>query len=108
MAVILNPSSTSSDSSAKPTNPPSTTVADVKPAPPRPTPSSSTPTLPTEYKLEMQNSHSKNLFVFGEREEEMEETGDVGHRKRRREWRTLALRLVLGLTDSVALLCSQA
>lgn len=89
MAVILNPptSSTNSDSSANPTDPPSATVADVKPTPPRPSSRSSTPALPTEYKLEMQNSQSKNLFIFGEREEEMEETGDVGHRKRRREWR---------------------
>ncbi len=86
MAVILNPPTTKSDSSANPTDPPSTTFADVKPAPPRPGPTGSTPQLPTEYKLEMQNSQSKNLFIFGEREEELEETGDVGHRKRRREW----------------------
>lgn len=41
--------------------------------------------VPTEYKLSMTNRASKNLFVFGEKEEEVEDTGDEGHRKRRRE-----------------------
>lgn len=90
MAVILNPpnSTDNPDPSSNPTTSPSTTPADVKPAPPRPAHRSASPALPTEYKLEMQNSQSKNLFIFGEREEELEETGDVGHRKRRREWQS--------------------
>lgn len=46
--------------------------------------------LPTEYKLTLQNTATKNMFVFGEKEEEDEETGDVGHRKRRRKSSPLA------------------
>lgn len=42
--------------------------------------------VPTEYKLSMTNRASKNLFVFGEKEEDDEATGEEGHRKRRREW----------------------
>lgn len=41
--------------------------------------------VPTEYKLSMTNRSSKNLFVFGEKEEDVEDTGEEGHRKRRRE-----------------------
>ena len=64
-----------------------------------PTPSASTSdlkgrgrisALPTEYKLTLQNTATKNMFVFGEKEEEDEETGDVGHRKRRRKSSPLA------------------
>ncbi|SCV74477.1 BQ2448_8116 [Microbotryum intermedium] len=40
--------------------------------------------VPTEYHLRLQNTSSKNLFVFGEKEEEDESTGDVGFRKKRR------------------------
>ncbi|KDE08150.1 hypothetical protein MVLG_01631 [Microbotryum lychnidis-dioicae p1A1 Lamole] len=41
-------------------------------------------TVPTEYHLRLQNTSSKNLFIFGEKEEEDESTGDVGFRKKRR------------------------
>ncbi|SGZ23929.1 BQ5605_C023g09664 [Microbotryum silenes-dioicae] len=44
-------------------------------------------TVPTEYHLRLQNTSSKNLFIFGEKEEEDESTGDVGFRKKRRESR---------------------
>lgn len=42
--------------------------------------------VPTEYKVTMTNRASKNLYVFGEREEEDEESGEIGHRRKRREW----------------------
>ncbi|BGP19518.1 hypothetical protein JCM10213v2_007613 [Rhodosporidiobolus nylandii] len=34
--------------------------------------------VPTEYKLTMQNTESKNLYVFGEKVEEVEESGEEG------------------------------
>ncbi|GAA6060462.1 hypothetical protein JCM10212_000890 [Sporobolomyces blumeae] len=40
--------------------------------------------VPTEYRLTMQNTASKNMFVFGERIEDDEETGEEGARKKRR------------------------
>ncbi|KAM0791065.1 hypothetical protein ACM66B_004358 [Microbotryomycetes sp. NB124-2] len=40
--------------------------------------------VPTEYKLTMQNKSSKNLYVFGEKEEEDELSGEVGFRRKRR------------------------
>ncbi|BGP02971.1 hypothetical protein NBRC10513v2_006698 [Rhodotorula toruloides] len=40
--------------------------------------------VPTEYKLTMQNSESRNLFVFGEKVEEVMESGEEGARKKRR------------------------
>lgn len=100
MAVLLNPPS-ASDTPTEFTNFPSTTAAEPKPAPPRPSPTPGLPKslLPTEYKLEMQNSQSRNLFVFGEREEELEDTGEVGHRKRRREWQTISRFGVVELMD---------
>lgn len=42
--------------------------------------------VPTEYKLTLQNTASKNMFVFGEKEEEDEDSGEVGARKRRRSF----------------------
>lgn len=41
--------------------------------------------VPTEYKLTLQNTATKNMFIFGEKEEDVEDTGDEGARKRRRE-----------------------
>ena len=41
--------------------------------------------VPTEYKVTMTNRASQNLYVFGEREEEDEESGEVGHRRKRRK-----------------------
>lgn len=41
--------------------------------------------VPTEYRLTMQNTASKNMYVFGERIEDDEETGEEGARKKRRE-----------------------
>ena len=41
--------------------------------------------IPLEYKLTLQNTATKNMYVFGEKEEEVKESGEVGHRKRRRE-----------------------
>lgn len=67
------------------------------PAPAVPTPAASSkgkgrqsivkrPTaVPTEYKLTLQNTATKNMFIFGEKEEDIEETGEEGARKRRRE-----------------------
>lgn len=40
--------------------------------------------VPTEYKLTLQNTDSKNMFIFGEKEEEVVDSGEVGARKRRR------------------------
>ncbi|POY75968.1 putative DNA helicase [Rhodotorula taiwanensis] len=40
--------------------------------------------LPTEYKLTMQNTASKNLYVFGEKIEDDLDTGEEGARKKRR------------------------
>ncbi|KAK4046250.1 hypothetical protein OIV83_006229 [Microbotryomycetes sp. JL201] len=40
--------------------------------------------VPTEYKLSIQNRASKNLYVFGEKEEEDELSGEVGFRRKRR------------------------
>ncbi|GAA5955287.1 hypothetical protein JCM21900_003034 [Sporobolomyces salmonicolor] len=40
--------------------------------------------VPTEYKLTMQNTASKNMYVFGERIEDDLETGEEGARKKRR------------------------
>ncbi|GAA5899662.1 transcription factor IIF subunit TFG2 [Sporobolomyces salmoneus] len=40
--------------------------------------------VPTEYRLTMQNTASKNMYVFGERIEDDEETGTEGARKKRR------------------------
>ncbi|GAA5943984.1 transcription factor IIF subunit TFG2 [Sporobolomyces koalae] len=40
--------------------------------------------LPTEYRLTMQNTASKNMYVFGERIEDDEDTGEEGARKKRR------------------------
>ncbi|KAK4701710.1 transcription initiation factor TFIIF subunit beta, partial [Phenoliferia sp. Uapishka_3] len=40
--------------------------------------------VPLEYKLTLQNTATKNMYVFGEKEEEVKETGEEGHRKRRR------------------------
>lgn len=42
--------------------------------------------LPTEYKLTMQNTASKNLYVFGEKIEDDLDTGEEGARKKRREF----------------------
>ncbi|KAK4052605.1 hypothetical protein OIO90_004233 [Microbotryomycetes sp. JL221] len=39
--------------------------------------------VPTEYKLSIQNRSSKNLYVFGEKEEEDEDSGDIGFRRKR-------------------------
>lgn len=95
MAVILDPPPTASTSAATSDTPP---PAETKPlslaqkaaarmAAKAGGAGGAAAALPTEYKLEMQNPHSKNLFVFGEKEEELEDSGEVGHRKRRREWR---------------------
>ena len=46
---------------------------------------SSSDGVPTEYRLTMQNTASKNMYVFGERIEDDEETGEEGARKKRRE-----------------------
>ncbi|GAA5877750.1 hypothetical protein JCM3774_000744 [Rhodotorula dairenensis] len=40
--------------------------------------------VPTEYKLTMQNTASKNLYVFGEKIEDDLDTGEEGARKKRR------------------------
>jgi transcription initiation factor TFIIF subunit beta len=40
--------------------------------------------LPTEYKLTMQNTASKNLYVFGEKVEDDPDSGEEGARKKRR------------------------
>lgn len=40
--------------------------------------------VPSEYKLTLQNTATKNMFVFGEKEEEVKDSGEEGHRKRRR------------------------
>ncbi|KAL8276230.1 hypothetical protein RQP46_011391 [Phenoliferia psychrophenolica] len=40
--------------------------------------------IPLEYKLTLQNTATKNMYIFGEKEEEVEESGAEGHRKRRR------------------------
>jgi hypothetical protein len=80
IAVILN--STSSSSSAA-----SPSLQQQQPAFPGrrpPPPGSVGVSVPTEYKLTMQNTESKNLFVFGEKIEEVEETGEEGARKKRR------------------------
>ncbi|GJN93183.1 hypothetical protein Rhopal_006230-T1 [Rhodotorula paludigena] len=47
-------------------------------------PASATDGVPTEYKLTMQNTNSKNLFVFGEKIEDDLESGEEGARKKRR------------------------
>lgn len=47
--------------------------------------------VPTEYRLTMQNTASKNMYVFGEKIEDDEETGEEGARKKRRESRKLEL-----------------
>jgi transcription initiation factor TFIIF subunit beta len=41
--------------------------------------------VPTEYKLTLQNTATKNMFVFGEKEEDVKDTGVEGARKRRSE-----------------------
>ncbi|GAA6009048.1 hypothetical protein JCM11491_005726 [Sporobolomyces phaffii] len=40
--------------------------------------------VPSEYRLTMQNTASKNMYVFGERIEDDEDTGEEGARKKRR------------------------
>ena len=40
--------------------------------------------LPTEYKLTMQNTASKNLYVFGEKVQDDLDSGEEGARKKRR------------------------
>lgn len=42
--------------------------------------------VPTEYRLTMQNTASKNMYVFGEKIEDDEETGEEGARKKRRKF----------------------
>ncbi|GAA5914823.1 hypothetical protein JCM6882_007283 [Rhodosporidiobolus microsporus] len=78
IAVILN--SSSSNAAAGPSSQPD--IKGKRPA------ASSTASggagLPTEYKLTMQNTESKNLYVFGEKVEEVEESGEEGARKKRR------------------------
>ncbi|BGP43072.1 hypothetical protein JCM10450v2_007197 [Rhodotorula kratochvilovae] len=68
IALILNDPSASSSSDVKGKRP--ATAADG---------------VPLEYKLTMQNAASKNLYLFGERIEDDEETGDDGARKKRRK-----------------------
>lgn len=41
--------------------------------------------VPIEYQLTLQNTDSKNMFIFGEKEEDVQESGEVGYRKRRSE-----------------------
>lgn len=82
IAVILN-----SSSSAGPSSQQSPAFPGRRPPPPGSVGSS----VPTEYKLTMQNTESKNLFVFGEKIEDVEETGEEGARKKRRTSRALVL-----------------
>ncbi|GAA6012752.1 hypothetical protein JCM10207_005349 [Rhodosporidiobolus poonsookiae] len=79
IAVILNaptPSSPSAQADIKGKRPASSTAA--------PGSGSSGAGVPTEYKLTMQNTESKNLFVFGEKIEDVMDSGEEGARKKRR------------------------
>ncbi|CEQ43124.1 SPOSA6832_05025 [Sporobolomyces salmonicolor] len=51
--------------------------------------------VPTEYKLTMQNTASKNMYVFGERIEDDLETGEEGARKKRRAFALLPFAITL-------------
>ncbi|GAA5920954.1 hypothetical protein JCM3775_004020 [Rhodotorula graminis] len=82
IALILNdPSAASSSTTASP----SSSSAHQKPDVKGKRPASATDGVPTEYKLTMQNTSSKNLYVFGERIEDDVETGDEGARRKRRK-----------------------
>ncbi|GAA6030793.1 hypothetical protein JCM8097_008878 [Rhodosporidiobolus ruineniae] len=79
ISVILNqPSSASASPSAGPSASSKPDIKGKRPASP------ASGGVPTEYKLTMQNTESKNLFVFGEKEEEVLESGEEGARKKRR------------------------
>ncbi|GAA5824795.1 hypothetical protein JCM11251_005346 [Rhodosporidiobolus azoricus] len=79
IAVLLN-SSSNSNATAGPSSQPD--IKGKRPASSHP--SGGGAGLPTEYQLTMQNTESKNLFVFGEKVEEVEESGEEGARKKRR------------------------
>ncbi|GAA5984375.1 hypothetical protein JCM10908_003322 [Rhodotorula pacifica] len=84
ISVLLNEPSSSSSSSA----PSSSTATETKPDPkgkrPQQPAGAAGDGVPTEYKLTMQNTASKNLYVFGERIEDDLDTGEEGARKKRR------------------------
>lgn len=80
IAVILNEEATA-NAVAGPSSAASSSKPDVKGK----GPIGRSAGLPTEYSLKLHNTASKNLFVFGEKEEDVIETGEEGHRKRRRE-----------------------
>ncbi|GAA5866746.1 hypothetical protein JCM1840_004247 [Sporobolomyces johnsonii] len=77
IAVILNdaPSTSAGPSHLAPSKP---DIKGKRPASP------AGDGVPTEYKLTMQNTASKNMYVFGERIEDDLETGEEGARKKRR------------------------
>ncbi|GAA5853264.1 hypothetical protein JCM8547_000260 [Rhodosporidiobolus lusitaniae] len=79
IAVILNPSTSASSS-----GPSSPDVKGKRPLSASARGPANDSNVPAEYKLTMQNTESKNLFVFGEKIEEVEETGEEGARKKRR------------------------
>lgn len=85
IALILNDPSASSSSTSGPSSASSSTKPDIKGK----RPASATDGVPTEYKLTMQNTSSKNLYVFGERIEDDVDTGDEGARRKRRASRSL-------------------
>lgn len=72
ISVLLNEHTSSSSADSKP---------DVKGKRPQPQRGDG---LPTEYKLTMQNTASKNLYVFGEKVEDDPDSGEEGARKKRR------------------------
>ncbi|BGP27174.1 transcription initiation factor IIF subunit beta [Rhodotorula toruloides] len=82
IAVILQDSHSSS---SQPTPGPSSS-RDSKPdfKGKRPAQAQASDGVPTEYKVTVQNSESRNLFVFGEKVEEVMESGEEGARKKRR------------------------
>ncbi|GAA5899554.1 hypothetical protein JCM8208_000590 [Rhodotorula glutinis] len=81
IALILNdPSASSSSTTASPSS-----SSQQKPDVKGKRPATATDGVPTEYKLTMQNTSSKNLYVFGERIEDDVETGDEGARRKRRK-----------------------
>ncbi|GAA5849042.1 hypothetical protein JCM9279_004705 [Rhodotorula babjevae] len=81
IALILNEPSASSSSTSGPSSASSSTKPDIKGK----RPASATDGVPAEYKLTMQNTSSKNLYVFGERIEDDLDTGEEGARRKRRK-----------------------